>query len=88
MGRSATRSGKELSGVEAAMRSLAMSGYAVPLNCSYCGKAMTQLRSQGHWHFYQCERCGPITLPPNGQIRRTNPSDYCIEPNSQENSHQ
>jgi hypothetical protein len=32
--------------------------------------------SQNDWHFYQCEACGPITLPPNGLIRRTQKSDH------------
>lgn len=31
----------------------------------------------GHndWHFYQCEGCGPITLAPDGLMRRTRASD-------------
>ena len=46
------------------------------LNCPYCGCAMAHQISQNDWHFYQCEACGPITLPPNGLIRRTQKSDH------------
>ena len=28
------------------------------------------------WHFYQCEGCGSITLPPDGLMRSTMESDF------------
>ena len=46
------------------------------LNCPYCGRAMAHWGRQNHWLFYQCVMCGPITLLPNGLIRRTQASDY------------
>ena len=56
-----------------------MSGSAgVPLNCPYCGELMAHLLSEEDWHFYHCETCGPITLPPDGLIRRTKASDYPV----------
>jgi hypothetical protein len=30
------------------------------------------------WHFFECEACGPITMPPNGRIRRSTTSDYVV----------
>ena len=51
-------------------------GYGVCFNCPYCGEALTPLLSVSPWHFYHCNNCGPISLPPNGRIRRTEPSDY------------
>ena len=53
------------------------------LNCPYCGRAMAHQISQNDWRFYQCEGCGPITLPPNGLIRRTQESDYAASTDGQ-----
>jgi len=48
----------------------------VGLNCPYCGRAMAHQSSQNDWHFYRCVACGPITLPPDGLIRRTQERDF------------
>ena len=50
----------------------------VLLNCPECGRTMTPLLSQGRWHFYACEKCGPMTLPSRGPIRRTDAMDYRV----------
>jgi hypothetical protein len=55
-----------------------MTRIGVPLNCPYCGRALEHLHSEDDWHFYQCAQCGPITLPPNGLIRRSEASDYAV----------
>jgi hypothetical protein len=54
------------------------SNRGVPFNCPYCGRALVYLSSEREWHFYECEACGPITMPPNGRIRRTRSTDYPV----------
>ena len=41
------------------------------------------------WLFYACEPdgCGPITMPPNGRIRRTVGRDYAILPKPEIKKH-
>ena len=53
-----------------------MDGLGAPVNCPLCGKRMAHLLSQAAWHFYWCDTCGPMTVPPNGLVRRTDPTDY------------
>ena len=53
-----------------------MDAHSVPLNCRYCGQRLAHLLSQSEWHFYWCDTCGPMTIPPNGLPRRTDPTDY------------
>ena len=53
-------------------------GLPVPFNCPYCGLRMAHMLSEENWHFFQCEACGPISLPPDGRIRRSNATDYPV----------
>jgi hypothetical protein len=55
-----------------------MSRLGLPLNCPYCGQRMAHVWRAEDWHFFECEACGPITMPPNGRIRRSTTSDYVV----------
>ena len=48
----------------------------LPMNCPHCGRRMTHLLSQAPWHFYECQKCGPFTLPERGPMRPTELPDY------------
>ena len=47
----------------------------VPMNCPHCGRSMTYLLGQHSWHFYDCDKCGPFTLPERGPMRPTELAD-------------
>jgi hypothetical protein len=53
-------------------------GFGIPLNCPYCGRLMAYFLSEGDWHFYDCEKCGPITLLPDGLMRRSEVTDSAV----------
>ncbi len=55
----------------------------IPLNCPYCGARVRRIRTEGETHFYRCQKCGPLALPPDGWLRRVHlpagkPPPSCI----------
>ncbi|HEX7895040.1 MAG TPA: hypothetical protein VF447_12670 [Terriglobales bacterium] len=46
----------------------------LPVQCPYCGKRVALVPSDGDVAYYECETDGLLILPPDGRLRRQEPS--------------
>lgn len=46
----------------------------LPVQCPYCGKRVKLVPSDGDVAYYECEKDGLLVLPPDGRLRRQEPS--------------